>query len=46
MIDINQINLNIIEWVKRATTKETVRKTRLVAELSFEHVEQLDSIQS
>jgi hypothetical protein len=27
MIDTNQINLNIIEWVKRATTRETARET-------------------
>ncbi len=26
MIDINQINLNIIEWVKQATTKKTVNQ--------------------
>ncbi len=28
MIDINQINLNIIEWVKRATTRETVNQNK------------------
>jgi hypothetical protein len=27
IIDTNQINLNIIEWVKRATARETARKT-------------------
>jgi hypothetical protein len=26
MIDINQINLNITEWVKRETTRETVNQ--------------------
>jgi hypothetical protein len=28
MIDTNQINLNIIEWVKRATTRETVNQNK------------------
>jgi TRAP-type C4-dicarboxylate transport system permease large subunit len=28
MIDINQINLNITEWVKRATTRKTVNQNR------------------
>jgi hypothetical protein len=28
IIDINQINLNIIEWVKRATIKETVNQSK------------------
>jgi predicted protein tyrosine phosphatase len=28
MIDINQINLNITEWVKRATAKETANQSR------------------
>jgi Na+/phosphate symporter len=27
MIDINQINLNIIEWMKRATARKTARET-------------------
>jgi hypothetical protein len=27
MIDINQINLNITEWMKRATTRKTTRET-------------------
>jgi hypothetical protein len=26
LIDINQINLNIIEWIERATTRETVNQ--------------------
>jgi hypothetical protein len=26
MIDINQINLNTIEWVERATARETVNQ--------------------
>jgi hypothetical protein len=28
MIDINQINLNIIEWVKRARTRKTVNQSK------------------
>jgi hypothetical protein len=28
MIDINQINLNITEWVKRATARETVNQNK------------------
>jgi hypothetical protein len=28
MIDINQINLNTIEWIKRATTRETVNQNK------------------
>jgi wyosine [tRNA(Phe)-imidazoG37] synthetase (radical SAM superfamily) len=28
MIDINQINLNITEWVKRATARETVNQDK------------------
>jgi wyosine [tRNA(Phe)-imidazoG37] synthetase (radical SAM superfamily) len=28
MIDINQINLNIIEWVKRATARKTVNQDK------------------
>jgi hypothetical protein len=28
MIDINQINLNIIEWVERATTRNTINQIK------------------
>jgi TRAP-type C4-dicarboxylate transport system permease large subunit len=28
MIDINQINLNITEWVKRATARKTVNQSK------------------
>ncbi len=28
MIDINQINLNIIEWMKRATTRKTINQSK------------------
>jgi hypothetical protein len=29
MIDINQINLDTIEWVERATTRETVNQNKI-----------------
>jgi hypothetical protein len=29
MIDINQINLNIIEWIERATTRKTVNQNKI-----------------
>jgi hypothetical protein len=28
MIDINQINLNTIEWVERATTRDTINQIK------------------
>jgi indole-3-glycerol phosphate synthase len=28
LIDINQINLNTIEWVERATTKKTINQIK------------------